>query len=666
MCGIVGILNTKSKEPIEQGLLARMIAIIRHRGPDECGIYLDNHIGMGNARLSIIGIKGGVQPICNEDGSLWIVYNGEAFNYIELKEDLIKKGHTFTTETDTEVILHLYEEHGPQCLEKINGQFAIAIWDSLKKELFLARDRVGIRPLFYCQANGKFIFGSEIKSIFLNQDVKREIDPEALCQVFTFWTTLTPRTIFKGIYELSPGHYMIIKDEQIIQKPFWNIPYYEKEERWNGSIEEAEEELKNLLKDAVRLRLRADVPVGAYASGGLDSSLVTAFIAKYFNNRLRTFSMSFQEALFDETPFQESLTTFLGTKHSQALITNSLIRDHFPEVIWHCETPLLRTAPVPLFLLSQLVRENNFKVVLTGEGADEVFGGYNIFKEAKVRHFWGKRPESKLRPLLLERLYPYVFKDPARSRYFLQQFYSVAREDLQDPFFSHRIRWKNGRKNVSFFSEPAIDVLANYDPLNEAADRLPSGFYTRDYLSKAQFLEMNIFLSNYLLSSQGDRVAMAHSLEIRLPFLDYRVIDFAFRLPDQWKIKGLNEKYLLKHASNGLVPKEISERVKKPYRAPIYEAFFRTKSPGYMNDLLSEGYLKKAGYFNEKKVKRLVEKFKRPDQAVSNEIQNMALAGILSTQLVHQQFIENFPYIEVNPIKVDKFIRNHNKPNKLK
>jgi asparagine synthase (glutamine-hydrolysing) len=333
MCGIAGILNLTNPNSISEDLLSRMISIIRHRGPDECGMYTDALIGLGHARLSIIGLKGGAQPIGNEDGSLWIVYNGEAFNYIELKEDLIKKGHTFSTETDTEVILHLYEELGPGCLEKINGQFALAIWDSSKKELFLARDRVGIRPLYYSQVNGRFLFASEIKAIFMHSGVKREIDPQSLFQVFNFWTTLTPKTIFKDIYELSPGHYMIIKDGRITQKPFWSIPYYAPEERWSGSYEEAEEELKSVLKDAVRLRLRADVPVGAYSSGGLDSSLVTAIISKHFNNRLRTFSMSFQESSFDETPFQNNLIRYLGTTHSQTLITNPQIRNHN---IWVC------------------------------------------------------------------------------------------------------------------------------------------------------------------------------------------------------------------------------------------------------------------------------------------------------------------------------------------
>lgn len=620
-------------------------------------MYTDAHIGLGHARLSIIGLKGGAQPIGNEDGSLWIVYNGEAFNYIELKEDLIKKGHIFSTETDTEVILHLYEELGPGCLEKINGQFALAIWDSSKKELLLARDRVGIRPLYYSQVNGRFLFASEIKAIFMHSGVKREIDPQSLFQVFTFWTTMTPKTIFKDIYELSPGHYMIIKDGRITQKPFWSIPYYALEERWSGSYEEAEEELKSVLKDAVRLRLRADVPVGAYSSGGLDSSLVTAIISKNFNNRLKTFSMSFQESSFDETPFQNNLIRYLGTTHSQTLITNPQIRNHLPEVIWHCEIPLLRTAPVPLFLLSKLVKENRFKVVLTGEGADEVFGGYNIFKEAKVRHFWGQRPESKLRPLLLERLYPYVFKDPGRSRFFLQKFYSVKPQDLQDPFFSHRIRWNNSGKNTTFFSDTILDALSGYQPLDDIAANLPANFNNRDVLSKAQFLEMDIFLSNYLLSSQGDRVAMANSLEIRLPFLDYRVIDFAFRLPAKWKIRGLNEKYILKQASTGLVPQEIKQRAKQPYRAPVRPVFFTDKTDDYVNDLLSGSYLKKTGYFNGNKVGRLIAKLKKSGQAASGEVHDMALVGILSTQLIHQQFIEKFHSRKVEPLKLDKVIR---------
>jgi asparagine synthase (glutamine-hydrolysing) len=369
--------------------------------------------------------------------------------------------------------------------------------------------------------------------------------------------------------------------------------------------------------------------------------------------------MSFQEKPYDESSFQEKMVQLLGTEHRQTMITNSLIRDYFPDVVWHCEKPLLRTAPVPLFLLSKLVRENQFKVVLTGEGADEIFGGYNIFKEAKVRDFWSKQPNSNLRPLLLERLYPYIFQNPSRGRIFLQSFFSVTSGDLKEPLFSHRIRWKNSGKNVSFFSDQLMEAISYYHPVDDAASRLPSNFSSLDVLSRAQFLEMDIFLSNYLLSSQGDRVAMAHSLEIRLPYLDHRVIDFSSRLPAKWKIRGLKEKYILKQISHGFVTDQIRERPKQPYRAPIREVFFSDGLSDYVDDLLSEGSLKRAGYFNEKKVNRLVGKYKKSKSSISNEIQNMALVGILSTQLVHHQFIENFPYKQPTPIKLDKVIRKN-------
>jgi asparagine synthase (glutamine-hydrolysing) len=550
------------------------------------------------------------------------VYNGETFNYLELKDELVKKGHEFATDTDTEVLVHLFEEYGPKCLSRINGQFSMAIWDSKKKQLLLARDRLGIRPLYYTQTNGKLYFSSEIKALFVNETIKREIDPKALCQVFTFWTTLTPRTMFKGVHE-----------------------------------EEAAEELEDLLKDAVRLRLRADVPVGAYLSGGLDSSIITTLISKYFNNNLRTFSMSFQERRFDESAFQKDLIRFLGAEHTQTLIGNQQIQAGLPEVIWHCEKPLLRTAPVPLFYLSDLVRENNFKVVLTGEGADEVFGGYNVFKEAKIREFWARGPESKLRPLLLERLYPYIFETPRRGRFFLQKIFSANPQDLGDPFFSHQIRWKNGSRNLSFFSEDVLRELVDYEPLKELRGRLPEDFAALDTLSKAQFLEMDIFLSNYLLSSQGDRVAMAHSLEIRLPFLDFRLMDFASRLPARWKLKGLKEKYILKEAFKDILPNGIRKRVKQPYRTPIREAFFNGHSAGYVGDVLSDRYLKKSQYFDRLKVRRLLNKYMSSHQGSSNEVQNMAFVGILSTQILHLQFVETFSsrYVEpVTPNKVEK------------
>jgi asparagine synthase (glutamine-hydrolysing) len=658
MCGIAGILNIDKSLESSEIIVNRMISMLRHRGPDESGIYVDRDICLGHARLSILGLETGIQPISNHDESLWIVYNGEVFNYLELQEDLMRKGYRFTTGTDTEVVLAMYQEYGRDCLTHFNGQFAIAIWDTRKKELFLARDRVGIRPLFYTRQNGKFSFASEIKAIFADPDISRTIDPEALSQTFTFWTTITPKTTFKNIQELPPGHFMTVSERGVsAPEAYWTIPYPASDECWSGTFSDAKEAIKDLLTDAVRLRLRADVPVGAYLSGGLDSSIITSLVANNFNNHLRTFSLSFQENPFDESVYQDEMVQYLGTEHSGIRVSNQDVRDNFSQVIWQCEKPLLRTGPVPLFSLSKLVRDNQFKVVLTGEGADEIFGGYNIFKEAKLRQFWGRQPDSKWRPLLIERLYPYIFKNSSKGRLFLQQFFSVKNKDLNDPFFSHQVRWKNSGKNTNFFSPDLQAELAVYDPYSAVAQRLPKSFTQGDYFSKAQFLEMDIFLSNYLLSSQGDRVGMGNSIELRVPFLDHRLIEFVAKLPAHWKIKGLNEKYILKEAFKDIVPKNICYRPKQPYRAPIKESFWTDEPGSYIQELLSEDAINRTGYFDAKKVSFLIKKFTKESKKAANETQNMALIGILSTQLLHQQFIDDFRPEEIQPAEPNKIVR---------
>ena len=656
MCGIAGMFIKQGDEKVSEDVLVRMISALHHRGPDESGIYIGPRLGMGNTRLSIIGIDSGTQPIGNEDSTLWIVFNGEAFNYIELKDELIQKGHRFSTRTDTEVVLHLYEEFGADCLSKINGQFAFAIWDAARKELFLARDRVGIRPLHYYADANMFVFASEIKAIFQQPKVPRELDLESLNQIFTLWTTLGPTTAFKGIRELPPGHFMRVTGTGETATRFWAVSAANPDTCWTGTQEEAREELASLIEDAVRLRLRADVPVGAYLSGGLDSSIVTALTATRFNNRLRTFSIGFREERFDESDFQSQARNFLGTKHTRTLVENDDIRSNFPDVVWHCEKPLLRTAPVPLFLLSRNVRDNHFKVVLTGEGADEIFCGYNIFKEDKVRRFWARQPGSRLRPQLLQRLYPYIFKTAPPALVYLEKFFAASPQDLSDPVFSHRIRWQNTGRIRSFFSAEMNTVLNGRNPVERVISGLPADFSGRDTLARAQFLEMDIFLSNYLLSSQGDRVAMAHSLETRMPYLDYRVIEFAFRLPAHWKLNGLTEKYILKKTFAGLLPESVIQRPKQPYRAPIREAFVDGASDDYVDELLSETALKRSGYFNPAKTAGLVKKIRKEASTTPSEVQDMAFLGILSTQLVHRQFIEDFGSYEPKIVVPDKII----------
>lgn len=631
MCGIVGVLNLTDHPPAEEGTLFQMLEMIRHRGPDGFGIYRDSNVSLGNARLSIIDLSGGDQPISNEDGTLWIVFNGEIFNYVELRLLLEARGHCFATNTDTEVILHLYEDYGPECLRYLNGQFAIALWDTHRHNLFLARDRLGVRPLFYTINDGRLVFGSEIKAILAHPGIHAEIDLIALNQVFTFWSPLTPRSIFKNINEIPPGHYMVVCHNQIQTKAYWALDF--SEEHTTRKPEDYISELESLLIDATRIRLRADVPVGAYLSGGLDSSTIAAIIRKYTNTLLDTFSIAFADnPEFDESKFQLQMAKYLGTNHQVVQCTHAEIGRAFPQVIWHTETPILRTAPVPMFLLSQLVHDNHFKVVLTGEGADEFLAGYDIFKEMQVRRFWAKQPSSEVRPLLFRRLYPDIAGLGDNTLAYVKAFFGKGLNGTDSPYYSHAIRWNNTLRTRRFLSQP-MEM-----PFEQIS--IPTTFGRWSHLAQAQYLEITIFLSQYLLSSQGDRPAMAHAVEGRFPFLDYRVVEFCNRLPANFKLHGMTEKWLLKQLGRKLVPPQIWQRPKRPYRAPIHRSFFQTGTLEYVHDLLSERALQLNGLFNVAAVRQLVRKASSGMRL--SEIEDMAVAGILSTQLVHQQFIQDF------------------------
>ena len=405
MCGIAGYFQLEGQSAPERELVGRMVHSIKHRGPDEFGAYFDDYCGLGQARLSIIDLSTGSQPLCNEDETVWITFNGEIFNYVELRPELEKLGHRFRTHSDTEVIVHAYEQWGKDCVKRFNGQFAFAIYDKKDRTLFIARDRLGIRPVFYTVYNNRLYFASEIKAIFCEPDIPRRIDLEGLDQIFTWWTTAPPRTAFENINELEAGTYLEIKNGRITGGRYWNMVYPETFDK-KRSVDSWAEELHELLVDAVRLRLRADVPVGAYLSGGLDSSVTTALVRHFTQNRLETFSIAFQDKAFDESSYQKQMADYLGTSHHQILCTYRDIAESFPRVIWHTERPIVRTAPTPLLMLSGLVRQNNFKVVLTGEGSDEILGGYDIFKETLIRSFWSRNPESTWRPALLRKLYP--------------------------------------------------------------------------------------------------------------------------------------------------------------------------------------------------------------------------------------------------------------------
>ena len=649
MCGITGILNLSKTNTGDIGILNQMAGYLNHRGPDQSGSYYDDYFCMAQNRLSIIDLEGGAQPIYNEDKSLWIIFNGEIYNFIELKKGLIDKGHRFYTHSDSEVIVHLYEDEKENCLQKLNGQFAFVIWDSEKKDLFAARDRVGKKPFYYTIYNKKFYFGSEIKSIFACPEIKREIDLNSLNQLFTFWTTLPGKTFYKNIFELPAGYYLKSSRENFQIKQYWDFGFVSNDELIQYNSDEIAEQVKELLLDSVGLRLRADVPVGSYLSGGLDSSSISSLTERNFNNKLKTFGVLFEAKIYDEGEYQNEMVNNSNVEHRSIIVRNKEIGALFPDMLWYSEIPLLRLSPVPLFILSRLVNKSGFKVVLTGEGGDEVFGGYNIFRETLVRAFWGKYPESQIRPLLLGRLYPYILKDE-KSKLGLQSFFRAGIEQPANPFFSHLIRWQNTSKIKKFFIDDIKKEIVDYDPLIELSNILPEGFHQWDNLSRAQYLEMKIFMSNYLLSSQGDRVAMAHSVELRMPYLDYRLIEFMAKVPSYLKILGLNEKYILKKVFKDILPDSIMKRPKHPYRAPIKESLLNNNLD-YIDYYLSDEILKKYNLFNPGMVLKL--KNKLSNQNSAGELDNMAIAGILSTQIIYDKFIENFDTSFCKPVEFD-------------
>jgi asparagine synthase (glutamine-hydrolysing) len=384
MCGIAGVLDLAGK-PVDPELPGRMIGAIAHRGPDATDVYVDRHVGLGHARLSIIDVSGGAQPMSIADGSLWITFNGEIFNYVELRDELLKKGHRFATRSDTEVILHLYQEEGERCVERLNGQWAFAIWDAKRQKLFLSRDRLGVRPLFYTESGGRFVFASEIKALLECPGVDAQLDWRGLDEVFTFWCTLPGRTVFRNVSQLAPGHSLVVHDGRTTIQEYWKLELTPADDDDGDERREdrLRDELLALLVDATRIRLRSDVPVGTYLSGGLDSTLVTALVKRAVGDNLRSFSVRFDDLEFDESPYQDEAIAFLQTDHSSVRCSHEDIGGVFSDVVWHTEQPILRTAPAPLFLLSRHVRNSGFKVVVTGEGADEVFGGYDIFKKRK-------------------------------------------------------------------------------------------------------------------------------------------------------------------------------------------------------------------------------------------------------------------------------------------
>ena len=624
-----------------------MVGALQHRGPDEFGLYRDAVAGLGHARLSIIDITTGQQPMSNERGTLWVVFNGEIYNYIELRSALRSRGHRFRTRSDTEVVVHAFEEWGEDAFRRFNGQFAVALWDAPNQRLTLARDRYGVRPLYACRHAGRLWFASEVKAIFAgNPSIPRAFDPVGLAETFTFWATVAPQCVFAGIEEIEPGHVRIVDRSGVRDSSYWTPSYPgQGDGEPPRSLDDAADGVRAALSEAVRLRmLRADVPVGCYLSGGLDSSLIAALGRRAKEGQFRTFSIRFEDPEYDETPFQREMAALVGSDHSEVLVRRGDITEVFPDVIAHAERPLLRTAPAPLFLLSRLVREAGIKVVLTGEGGDEMFAGYDLFREGQVRRFWGRQPGSSLRPRLLERLYPYLRRSPVAQQAIAQGFFGRGLERWDEPGFAHDLRWKSAAALQRLFAPETRRQAQAVDVTERLLASVPREFRSWGFLAQDQYLEIRTLLSGYLLSSQGDRMLMAHSVEGRFPFLDVNVTALADSLPASYKLRGLDEKHVLKRSARGLVPDGIIGRSKQPFRAPDALSFVGPKVSDWVAEVIAPDAVVEAGVFDPGAVERLWLKCSGHGQdAPFSNADNMALVGILSTGLLYQSLIKATP-----------------------
>lgn len=632
MCGITGFLINDGNRLVAEKYIAAMCSTLGHRGPDGWGTYLSPEMALGHTRLSIVDLAGGKQPMYTD--RYVVVYNGEIFNYIELRQELEEKGVSFTTTCDTEIVLKAFELYGPDAFPLFNGQFAILLWDRREKKLIVVRDRYGVRPLYVLNFSGTYYFASEMKAFDVIAGFHRSLDVGNLFQHGLLWNTVADATIYHNIRSVPGGTYEIYAPGQ----PPRSHRYYEIGESVPPppvSFAEAKEQFAALLQDAVRLRLRSDVPVAAYLSGGIDSSVVSYLVAQTTRKRFKTFSVAFADREFDESVFQKEMVNALQTEHHCEHITYDKIADNFLDAVYHMERPVFRTAPVPLFLLSKMVHHNEIKVVLTGEGADEVLFGYDSFKELKLLNFWKKNIASPCRPQLIKKLYPHLqhYSNPKQFG-LIKMYYEDFLSEYDNELTGLNIRINNNKILANLFNKDHAIAFDKEALRERIRGVLPDNFSTWSILQQNHFLEMKTLLSGYLLSSQGDRMAMAHSVEGRYPFLDHRLVEQSFHLPDSYKLKVLSQKYLLTETFKDKIPASIIQRPKRPYMAPDLKSFYQNgalteQAAHFLSDAAIDNY----GIFDKKYVRRFLNKFNGKNLEDLGYRDNMIATFVLSAQM---------------------------------
>src|SRR5215469_1307488 len=627
MCGICGKLEFDSAAQVAPHLLKQMADAIVHRGPDDDGYYLGGQIGLGFRRLSIIDLSGGHQPLANEDGSIWIVFNGEIYNYQELRALLLSKGHVFKTQSDTEVIVHLYEEYGCDCLEKLRGMFGFAIWDSKKKSLFLARDRVGIKPLYYYLGEHFLCFASEMKAILVDPAVRREIDPAMIDRFLTYFYVPGPATLLRNFFKLEPGHWLLVQDGKILKQSYWDIDYQPKDDHL--SAEALEQRVVDLLDETVQLHMISDVPVGFLLSGGVDSTAMLSLASKKTDKPISTFTIGFAHpGVVDERPFARMAAERFGSKYFEISITAQEFASFLPEYVWYMEEPVCEPASVALYYVSKLA-SHHVKVLISGEGGDEAFAGYHNYMYlsyleavkkvfgpfrgtvskgmALVGQMWDSRVFKKYAPLVNANLDEhYLSRTSSPFHYFNRTPSAIYTEKMA------RRANKSGSASVT---------------RNLVARRSGDG-----PLEKMLYVDTKTWLPDDLLI-KADRMTMANSIELRVPFLDHKILEFAARLPGNQKVRGFQMKYLLKEALANHVPSEIIRRRKEGFPNPS-ASWLAHDLRDMVADILLDSKSIARGYFQRAAIEELIKHNSRSVRYTPE------VFSLLVLELWHRTFVD--------------------------
>jgi len=637
MCGICGKLNFDPENPVSRGLLKRMADTIRHRGPDDEGYYLSGPVGLGFRRLSIIDLATGHQPLSNEDGTVWIVFNGEIYNFQELRDNLLARGHLFRSRTDTEVIVHLYEEFGPACVERLRGMFGFAIWDERRKSLMLARDRVGIKPLYYAIGTNSIVFGSEIKAILADPEISVRVRPEIVDRFLTFYYVPGEDTLFQNILKVRPGSYMIVRQANAETHHYWDLAF----DPAPKSTADAERELTELLDEAVRLHMISDVPVGILLSGGVDSTAMVSFASGKTDRTLSSFTLGFDEPeVPDERPYARIAAQRFGTDHHEMTMSAKDFEDFLPQYAWYMEEPVCEAPAVALYYVTKLAKDF-VKVLISGEGGDEAFAGYQTYRGV----LWAERLKCALGPLkntvssALSEANRFL-KDPRIAKYaplLTQPFqsYYYSRSSGPDSFFNRNLDTLYtsdfaALSDKEFATRPMQHIMANSESLG--------------LVNRMLYVDTKTSLADDLLL-KADKMTMANSIELRVPFLDHELLEFAASLPESYKVRRLTTKYIAKRALASRIPEPILKRRKAGFPVP-FGLWLRTDLKDFAHQVLLDRTTIERGYFNSARVERLLQ-----TNAASGAYAKEVLS-LLTLELWHRAFLNSNAEVSPEPVRV--------------